>query len=120
MAGACKLPVAGNAESRLVVVEAPSITLAWDAPQAPLRLGPVEYRVYYAKHGTHSWNLLAEVGATESPKYTVNYSDLGSGHWMFAVSAVMDNRGVSRLHSSIDLTADPLGGWYVKWIGDLR
>lgn len=112
----CPAPFAGNAEASQITLKSSNAVLSWDPPHASHRFGPTAYRIYCSKRGSGGWMYLGEIAATESPSYTVKYEDLGSGLWTFAVRAVYPGRGVSNLHSSLDATADPFGGWYVNWM----
>ncbi len=89
---------------------APQITLAWDASAGPVQ----KYRVYFRIHGTTDWVQLAEIGAGPAPSYTVLHTTLGSGEFDFGVTAVYDSN-LSSMHSSLDATASPTTGWYLKW-----
>jgi hypothetical protein len=112
----CPAPFGDHAEASQVTLKSPSARLSWDPPGSNGSFGPTAYRIYCSRHRSHSWVLLGEVQATESPSYTIRYEDIGSGLWTFAVRAVYAGRGVSDLHTSLDTTADPFGGWYVNWL----
>jgi hypothetical protein len=111
----CYLPTSGHMP---IVVSAKTITLAWDPPQFQFSSPPLSissYRIYYARHGTQSWSIIGRIPATGNPSIVLNYFDFGNGEYDFAVGAV-DLRGVeSALHTSLDASADPFGGWYVIW-----
>ncbi len=89
---------------------ASQITLAWDPPAGAIE----KYRVYFRIHGTADWVQLAEIPAAPAPEYTVLHSALGSGEFDFGVVAVQSGNQ-SSLHSSLDATANPTAGWYLKW-----
>lgn len=61
------------------------------------------------------WNLLVEIPATPHPALTIKHSDLGDGEYDFAVRAVNSNDVASSIHSSLDASANPFGGWYILW-----
>lgn len=111
----CGFPELFHGEARQVEVKGQSITLAWDPPPAADRMGPASYEVYVAPVGTTDWEFLAEVAASDNPRYRVRHSEVGSGRWVFAVRAIMADDRMSEYHASVDATADPIGGWYVYW-----
>ena len=87
------------------------ITLAWDRPSGDI----ASYRVYYREHGAQNWEYLGEnIGADET-EYTISYAVLTNGSYDFAVSVVDSEDTESPLHTSLDTTADPDSGWYLKW-----
>jgi hypothetical protein len=79
----------------------------------PLALS--SYRIYWRQHGSGVWNLLAEIPVTPNPALSISHSELGNGDFDFAVSAVNMTGHESRLHSSLDASAIPFGGWYIVW-----
>jgi hypothetical protein len=101
-----------------IVWRSATLTLAWDPPLADLPHSPerVEYyQIYYCERTAGAWAILGEVPATDYPQYTVLHDTVGNGSFIFAVRAVWTQGLRSPLHSSLDNTADPLGGWYVTW-----
>ncbi len=100
-----------------ILVHSAALTLAWDAPRFELAgLRQVAaYRVYYRVHGASLWTLLAEIPVGSGPRYTVSHQQLGDGSFDFAVRAVDQVGRISKAHSSADLDANPVGGWYVIW-----
>lgn len=99
-------------------VSSETITLAWDPPafQLPLPLlSYYVYQVYWRPHQKGGWILLAEIPATPHPSLLVRHSDLGDGDFDFAVRLVESGGQVSILHTSLDSSAIPLGGWYLVW-----
>ncbi len=90
---------------------AAQITLGWDPPSGT---APVAYKVYFRIHGQTDWVELAEIPATPSPEYTVAWDTLKNGEFDFGVLAVYDS-DESEMHSSLDKTASPETGWYLKW-----
>ena len=105
-------------ESAQVVVDSEYITLEWDPPDVNKNIdSPVTaYRIYYRVHEMQYWTLIDVIPAEQYPKYKVYHSKLGNGVYDFAIRAVVSNGRISSLHSSLDLNADPLGGWYVVWM----
>jgi len=105
-------------ESTQIVVQSDTIQLEWDPPEVKnFDEGFIilYYRVYYRIHEMENWVLLDIIPAQDHPKYKIHHSELGNGSYDFAVRAVSAKSSYSSLHSSLDLTADPLGGWYVVW-----
>jgi len=100
-----------SADLQEVTVTANQIVLQWDPPAQPV----AKYDVYYRAHGSGSWTLLAEIPATPAPEYTVAHSTLGNGSWEFGVVAIDADGNRSQNHTSLDPTAEPVTGWFVKW-----
>ena len=101
------------------VIESEYIQLEWDPPPVNEQydfLPVVSYKIYYRIHGMTDWILLDLIPAEQNPRYTVYHSELGNGSYDFAVSAVQISDLESQLHSSIDMSADPVGGWYIIWL----
>jgi hypothetical protein len=101
-----------------IIVTAESVRIAWDPPginndtQVPV----AAYKVYYRLHGMVYWTLLDLIPAEQNPGYTVYHKELGNGSYDIAVQSVSSDVHESNLHSSLDLDADPLGGWYIIWL----
>jgi hypothetical protein len=116
----CSAP---NSGSYPLIVRSDSIVLAWDPPVGgPSAVRSIaSYRIYYRRHVasdlTSGWQLLAQVPAVSSPRLRVMHDDLGDGEFDFAVSTVVLSGLESRLHTSLDFSAAPVGGWHVVWIG---
>ena len=101
------------------VIESEYIQLEWDPPHGDEEnalLPVVLYKIYYRVHGMEDWVVLDLIPAEQNPKYIVYHSDLGNGSYDFAVSAVQINDIESQLHSSLDISAVPIGGWYIMWL----
>ena len=97
------------------------LTLAWDPPANQSQYNPnnvVKYHLYYQRYGKRDWTFLAEVNAGENPEFTVQHDQLGNGLFNFAVSSVNTTNSESYRHSSLDVSADPISGWYVWWLCD--
>jgi hypothetical protein len=62
-----------------------------------------------------AWRFLAEIPATPNPSLVIKHSELGDGEFDLAVSMVNARGDASTLHSSLDATANPFGGWYLVW-----
>ena len=106
-------------EPSKLVINTEYIQLEWDSPSGDEvnALPPVVlYKIYYRVHGMEDWVLLDLIPAEQNPKYIVYHSDLGNGSYDFAVSAVQINDIESQLHSSLDISAAPIGGWYIMWL----
>lgn len=88
------------------------LTLAWDPPPSAV----VSYRLSYRIHGTSAWSLLAEIAAAASPEYTIDHAELGDGEFDFGVVAVAEDEAQSAMHTSLDRTAQPECGWYLRWV----
>ncbi len=105
----------------LLTARSESVILAWhpavlDIPNSSVAEAK-SYRVYYTFIGSTNWLLLAEVQATDNPRYTIHFKDLqGEGDYAFAVQAVMMDGRASPLHASTDFTASPPSGWYLFWM----
>jgi hypothetical protein len=113
----CPFPSSGSVP---IVVSSESITLAWDPPAVSFPSPPlaaVTYRVYYCQHGSGQWIFLSETPASTHPQVSLKHSDFGDGSYDFAVSAVNSLGQQSSLHTSLDASADPYGGWHIVWIG---
>ena len=107
-------------ESIQILHKSRELTLAWDPPSGDLPGRSTEvaaYQIYCREHGTSYWRLLAEIPASRNPEYTIDHERVGSGLFDFAVRAISVEGSASRLHSSLDSSADPVSGWYVLWIG---
>ena len=110
----------GESRPRKVVVDGPTVTLAWDAPQAGRPSGAVTgYRVYARPRGSSSWRYLGSVEPSGSPSFTITVGEgrLDYGQYEFAVTTVATGGAESEKHTSLDLAADPVSGWYVDWYG---
>ncbi len=110
----CRLSIPGISP---VVVTTAALTLAWDPPRfmLPGSQQVSGYRVYYRVHGTLAWTQLAEVPASDGTRFTLSHTQVGNGSFDFAVRSVDGLGEVSRLHTSSDTNASPVGGWYVIW-----
>ena len=87
------------------------VTFAWDVPSGNVQ----KYRFYYREHGTQQWILLEEITATSNPEVTISHSTLQNGAYDFAVTTVDNIGSESSVHSSLDPTASPDTGWYLRW-----
>jgi hypothetical protein len=95
----------------MVESSADQITLEWDPPSSEV----VKYIISFRIHGQDEWVPLGEIMAVPAPEYTIQYATLGDGDYDFAITAE-NNTGVkSGLHMSLDLTAQPPTGWYLRW-----
>jgi len=106
-------------EPSKIIVDSDTIQLEWDPPEVKsFDEGStiLYYRVYYRIHDVGRWVTLDIIPAQDHPKYEIHHSDFGNGAYDFAVRAVSASSRYSALHSSLDPSADPLGGWYVVWI----
>ena len=108
-----------SADSRRIVHLSDQLTIAWDPPAVNIPGSQSEvaaYRIYYRKHGTAYWRSLDIIQARSHPQYTIKHEILGDGLYEFAISAISVKGGSSPLHSSLDINADPIGGWHVLWL----
>jgi hypothetical protein len=113
----CRFPPSGSLP---ISVSSQAITLEWDPPvgQLPsIQFAPFSYRVYYSQHGFRLWRLIGEVPASTAPQFSIHHSDLGDGLFDFAVTTVNFQGQESSLHTSLDSSASPAGGWHVFWVG---
>jgi hypothetical protein len=112
---ACVLPdfnaFAAAGKQEMVSIATDQLTLLWDPPA-----GSVDhYTVYFRIHGTSGWTSLGNAPADPVPQFTVAHSLLGDGEFDFAVTAVDAEDRMSSYHSSLDATAQPTSGWYIRW-----
>lgn len=110
----------GASQPRKVVVDGPTVTLAWDAPQAARSSGAVSgYRVYARPRGSSYWRYLGSVEPSTNPSFTITVGNgpLEYGRYEFAVTTVSSDGRESAKHTSLDMGADPASGWYVDWYG---
>ena len=91
-----------------ITVEA--FVIEWDAPSGEV----ASYNIYYREHGFISWELLANVPATEN-SYTVDAPELYGLALDFAMQSVDGSGNESELHTSLDEDVDPPTGWYLFW-----
>lgn len=112
----CSLPTSGSSP---VLVTSEIITLEWDAPTISYPFSPLSisaYYVYSRRHGASQWSFCGQAASNLELRYSLRHSEYGDGAFDFAVCAV-DARGEqSPLHTSLDATASPYGGWYLMWI----
>jgi len=105
---------------RQIVIASDAFTLMWDEPDFDARIiiNPIKYyRIYYRKLGDSGWNMVASVPVYDDREYELQYSDFGSGLYEFAVDYIQTDGTVSQLHTSRDHTSEPIGGWYIFWLG---
>jgi hypothetical protein len=100
---------AGCAE--LCLVTNPEVTLAWDPSSSEV----AAYKLYYRDHGAAGWTFLAELPAAETPQFSLTHSNFGDGDFDFGVVAVSTAAAESPMHTSLDPTAYPDSGWYLRW-----
>ena len=96
-------------DSQAIHISGEQFTLSWDAPETAVS----EYRLYQRPRGASGWALL--VAGLPSPEATITAAQLDYGNYEFAVSTVNADGAESDLHTSLDETADPGSGWYLKW-----
>jgi hypothetical protein len=92
------------------VVRSDQAVLAWDPPAEEVE----HYDLYYRIRGESDWVLLDTVPATPNPQYTISYEDFGDGEYEFGVVAIYGT-AESEMHTSMDSTASPRTGWYLRW-----
>ncbi len=113
---ACSLPTSGELP---ITVSSKTIILEWDPSPIEFSSPPLSsniYRVYIRSHGFNVWSLIGEIPATANPSFTVNHADFGDGSYDFAVSSVNSLNRESHIHTSLDASAYPYGGWYIVWM----
>jgi len=86
------------------------LTLEWDYFTGI----PAQYNLYYRAHNTTTWQPLDSV-TSESALFILTFDRLGEGDWDFGVTAVDSNGNESKIHSSLDDSADPETGWFLTW-----
>jgi hypothetical protein len=112
----CQFPTGGSAP---ILVSTSVITFQWDPPASRFPVPPLavsSYRLYFCRHGSKGWIFVAEVPARDSPEFTLRHSNFGNGSYDFAVMAINSLGTCSPLHSSLDESADPFGGWHIVWV----
>jgi hypothetical protein len=112
----CAFPSGGSSP---IMVTAKTITLEWDPPSVEFLFGPLAipfYHVYIRHHGSPNWIFCGQVTATANPQIQLHHSDYGNGTYDFAVSAVDTLGQESALHTSLDASASPYGGWHIDWV----
>jgi hypothetical protein len=95
-----------SSQYQCIAVNKDSFLLRWDYS------GEYDaFQVYYRSHSSNIWFKLKE---TNTKQLVINNSLLNYGVYDFAVSAIL-NGEESELHSSLEKTAIPSTGWYVRW-----
>ena len=94
-----------------VETSADQVTIQWDAPASEVAKYIVSFRI----HGDADWVPLGEAPASPAPEYTVQYAVLGDGDFDFAVIAESSTAEQSVVHMSLDPTAQPSSGWFLRW-----
>ncbi len=113
----CPLPI--DSEASMIRIKSATLTIAWDPPDVNPHFSGYHasrYRIYYSEHNAGSWHLLDEIPATKNPEFTIGHSAMGDGVYDFAISAVTSGGQESSFHTSLDVSADPMTGWYVWWM----
>ena len=101
-----------------IMVYSQTITLAWDPPWGAMASefsGLQGYNVYYKSHFGGWWMQIASVPIGEPTEVTISRDQIGDGEWDFAVSIMSVSGWESAFHTSLDDSADPVGGWYIIW-----
>jgi len=73
------------------------------------------FKVYYREHGTLKWKFLSDYPHEEEPQFLISRNLLNFGVYDFGVSYVNKKGFESPMHSSLEVTASPVVGWYVNW-----
>ena len=94
----------------MVESSADQITLQWDPPASEVTKYIVSYRI----HGETDWVPLGETPAVPLPEFPVLYTQLGDGDFDFGIMAENAAGQKSKVHISLDPTAQPKG-WYLHW-----
>lgn len=106
-----KKPVNVENDECAVLYSEATLTLKWDYDDEM----PIEYfRLYFKAHGSPNWTSMILLTKITEAEATINHNKLGDGSWDFGVSAVVNNTE-SEIHSSMDHSASPETGWYIKW-----
>jgi hypothetical protein len=95
----------------MVESSADQIVLQWDPPASEVAKYSVSFRI----HGDASWVPLGEVPALPAPEFPVLYASLGDGDFDFAITAENTAGEKSNVHMSLDPTAQPPTGWFLRW-----
>jgi hypothetical protein len=95
----------------MVEASADQIVLQWDPPASEVAKYIVSFRI----HGDADWVPLGEIPATPVPEFPVLYASLGDGDFDFAITAENTVGEKSNLHISLDPTAQPSSGWFLRW-----
>jgi hypothetical protein len=99
-------------DPRGVTTSATQVTLAWD----PAPSSVATYKVFFRIHDTSTWYSLTDtLTADPAPQYTVQHSDVDNGIFDFGVVAVNAESAASRMHMSVETTAQPDTGWFLVW-----
>ena len=102
---------APTAKAVMVESSADQIVLQWDPPASAV----AKYLVSFRIHGDTSWVPLGEVPALPAPEFPVLYTNLGDGDFDFAITAENAAGEKSNVHISLDPTAQPPSGWFLRW-----
>ena len=95
-----------------VSTSATEVTLAWDPPLSSV----ATYKLFFRIHDTSTWYSLADdLPADPAPQYTVQHSAVDNGIFDFGVVAVSAESAESRMHMSVETTAQPDTGWFLVW-----
>ena len=114
-------PIVSDHQSKNKVIQmieyrADTLTLAWEPPDCDCVDSPIKgYLVLVRPLDSSRWRRIGTAGADPHPRYSVRHSDLGDGRFVFGVVAVDELDLESDVHSSLDRTAVPGSGWYVRW-----
>jgi hypothetical protein len=97
----------------MVESSADQIVLQWDPPASAVTKYIVSFRI----HGESNWVPLplGEIPASPLPEFPVQYADLGDGDFDFAIVAENAVGEKSNVHISLDPTAQPPSGWFLRW-----
>jgi len=90
-----------------------TFTLAWDPPAGDS--APDSYYLYYRVHNGQTWTKFAE-NLSPAVECIVDRAALGlaKGSYDFGVTAVY-SANESLKNCSLDATAIPTTGWYIRW-----
>jgi hypothetical protein len=100
-----------SASQTMITTSSDPIVLEWDPPATTVS----KYGVYFRVHGQADWTKLGEAPADPHPSYSVYKASIGLGEFDFAVDSIGTGGDASAFHTSLDATANPGSGWYVKW-----
>jgi hypothetical protein len=119
----CKFSSSYSNDPIEIIIKGDHFSLAWDDDSLLIHDNPEKPRVYRVYYRTHSWGggapwkvlreLPAGIGTT---KLKITKDNLGYGLYDFGVTALDVSGAESEIHTSLDMTADPICGWYISWI----
>lgn len=115
MLSSCELPMFGDEKNptELLITDS-EIALAWSCGPSIVSdcSGIVAFELWYRPRSSNEWSML---GSPNDNTFVITQEMLLPGAYEFAVRNITDLGAYSKFHSSTDSTADPSGGWFVRW-----